>query len=60
MSKMPEVTQVSPAYRHYAKTIYGKGVIQPTNNRLKWYEIARGSQPIEQAIHDIARDFLAR
>ncbi len=57
---MPEVMQVSPAYRHYEKTIYGKGVIQPANNRLKWYEIARGNQPIGQAVRDLARDFLVR
>lgn len=58
MTKMPEVRQVSPSYRHYEKTIYGKGVMQP-NSRLKWYEIARGSQPIEQAIRDLALDFLS-
>ncbi len=60
MSKMPEVIQVSPSYRHYEKTIYGKGVVQPTKNRLKWYEIARGRQPIEQTIRDLSQDFLAR
>lgn len=60
MSKKPEVIQVSPAYRHYEKTIYSHGVIQPTNSHLKWYEIARGNQPIEPAIHDLARDFVTR
>ena len=60
MRKMPEIKQVSPSYRHYEKTVYGKGVIQPKNNRLKWYEIARGKQPIEPSIRDLALDFLAR
>ncbi|MFK7958330.1 MAG: hypothetical protein AB8B96_19710 [Lysobacterales bacterium] len=57
---MSEGIQVSPAYRHYEKTIYCHGVTQPTNSRLKWYDIARSDQPIEQAIRDRAQDFLSR
>ena len=60
MMKTPEVVQVSPGYRHYKKTIHSHGVIQPTVNRLKWYDITRGRQPIEQAIRDLAKDFLSR
>lgn len=60
MNKISEVKQVSTAYSHYEKTIYGHGVIQPTNNRLKWYDIARGKQPIEPAIRELAQDFLSR
>lgn len=57
---MSEVIQVSPAYRHYEKTIYCHGVIQPANSRLKWYDIARSDQPVEEGIRDLARDFLSR
>ena len=60
MSKMPEVEQVSPAYRHYQKRIYGHGVIEPANNRLKWYDITRGKHPIKQPIRDLAQGFLSR
>ncbi len=60
MNKMSEVIQVSPAYRHYQKRIYGHGVIQPENNRLKWYDITRGRDPIEQSIRDLAQGFLSR
>ena len=60
LNDMPEVVQVTPAYRHYKKTIHSHGVIQPTNSRLKWYDIARGNKPIEQTIRDLARDFLSR
>ncbi len=60
MNKMPEVIQVSPAYRHYKKKIHSHGVIQPANNRLKWYDITRGNRPIPQEIRDLARDFLSR
>lgn len=57
---MPEVIQVSPAYSHYEKVIRCHGVIDPTIGRLKWYDIARSDQAIEQAIRDRARDFLSR
>ena len=60
MAKMSEVKQVSRAYRHYEKKIYCHGAIQPTNSRLKWYDITRGNQPIEQEVCDLARDFIAR
>ncbi len=60
MSKNPDIVQVNPSYRHYDKTVHGKGVIQPENNRLKWYEIARGKQPIEQGIRDLALNFVTR
>ncbi len=59
MNNKLEVVQVSPAYRHYEKTVHCHGAIQP-NSRLKWYEIARGKQPIEQAVRDLALDFVAR
>ena len=60
MNKMPKTVQVSPAYRHYKKNIHSHGVIQPSNNRLKWYDITRGGKPIKQEIRDLARDFLSR
>ena len=60
MNKIPEVVQVSPAYRHYEKRVYGHGVILPSNCRLKWYDITRGKQPIEQSIRELAQDFLVR
>lgn len=60
MNQTSEVTQVSPVYRHYEKAIRCRGVNHPTNSRLKWYDIARSDQPIEQAIRDLARDFLSR
>ena len=60
MNKIREVVQVSPAYRHYEKRVYGHGVIQPSNGRLKWYDITRGKQPIEQSIRELAQDFLVR
>ena len=60
MNQTSEVTQVSPAYRHYDKAISCHGVIHPTNSRLKWYDITRRDQPIDQAIRDLARDFLSR
>ncbi len=60
MKKTPEMIQVSPAYRHYEKTIFSHGVIQQADNRLKWYDIARGKKPIEQPIRDMAKDFLSR
>lgn len=59
MSKAPETKQVTPSYRHYKKNIHSHGVIQ-VNSRLKWYDIARGKHPIEQAVRDRAQDFLAR
>ena len=60
MNKVPEVIQVNPAYRHYKKQIHSHGVIQPANNRLKWYDINRGNKPIEQDIRELAQDFLSR
>jgi len=57
---MSEVVQVTAAYRHYKKTIHSLGVIDPTNSRLKWYDIARGKKPIDQAIRNLAQDFLSR
>ncbi|PCH48430.1 MAG: hypothetical protein COC23_00220 [Hyphomicrobiales bacterium] len=60
MNQTFEVTQVGAAYRHYEKAIRCHGVIHPTNNRLKWYDITRSDQPIEQPIRDLGRDFLSR
>ena len=60
MKKTREMVQVSLAYRHYKKKVHSHGVIQPTNSRLKWYDITRGGKPIEPAIRDLARDFLSR
>lgn len=60
MNQSSEITQVSPAYRHYEKAIRCHGVIQPINSRLKWYDIARRDQPTDQAIRDLAQDFLSR
>ena len=60
MMQKPQITQVNKSYRHYEKTVYGKGVIQPEFKRLKWYEIARCKQPIEQRIRDLALDFVTR
>jgi hypothetical protein len=60
MNKKPEVTQVSPAYRHYEKVIRCHGVIDPSISRLKWYDINRSDQPIEQPIRDLARSFVSR
>lgn len=60
MNKTPEAIQVSPAYKHYEKTIYRHGVIQPETSRLKWYDITRGKKPIGQEVRDLARDFLSR
>ena len=60
MNKMPEDTQVSPTYRHYEKAIHSRGVTDPNICRLKWYDINRSDQPIEQAIRDIARRFVSR
>ena len=60
MNKMTETVQVSPAYRHYEKRVTCHGVIQPTHSGLKWYDIARGKQPIDPQIRDLARDFIAR
>ncbi len=54
MNKMPKVIQVSPAYRHYKKKIHSHGVIEPTNSRLKWYDISRGGKPIDPAVRDLA------
>lgn len=60
MTKISDVLQVSPAYRHYEKTIYGHGVIEPAHSGLKWYDLARGKQTIDPKIRDLARDFIAR
>lgn len=60
MSKTQKTKQVSPSYRHYEKKIHSRGVIHPGKNRLKWYEIARGTQPIKQEIRERARNFLVR
>lgn len=60
MNQSSEITQVSQAYSHYEKVILCHGVLGPTNSRLKWYDIAHSDQPIEQAIRDLARDFLSR
>jgi hypothetical protein len=59
MSNMCEALQVSPTYRHYDKVIRCHGVIDPTIGSLKWYEINRSGQPIEQAIRDLARRFVS-
>ena len=59
MNKVSEVIQVSPAYRHYDKVIRSYGVIDPTIGRLKWYDINRSDQPIEQSIRDIAQSFMS-
>lgn len=48
MTKTHQITQVS------------HGVTQPGNNRLKWYDVARSDQPIQQSIRDLARDFVSR
>ncbi len=56
---MPEVMQVSPSYSHYEKVIRFDGVIDPTVGRLKWYDINRGDQPLEQPIRRLARSFLS-
>lgn len=60
MNKVPEVTQVSTAYRHYEKVIRSHGVIDPAISRLKWYDINRSDQPTEQAIRDLAQRFVSR
>ena len=60
MNKMPEALQVSPAYNHYEKEIRSQGVIDPTIGRLKWYDINRSDQPIEQAARDLAQRFVSR
>ena len=60
MSKMPEVIQVRPDYSHYEKVIRCHGVIDPTIGRLKWYDINRSDQPIEQKVRDLARNFVSR
>jgi hypothetical protein len=60
MSKMHEVIQVSPTYRHYKKVISSHGVIDPTICRLKWYELNRSDQTIEQAMRDLAQSFVSR
>jgi len=59
MNKMSEIQQVSPAYRHYDKAIRCHGVIDPKIGRLKWYDVNRSDQPIEQAVHDLARNFVS-
>ena len=56
---MSEVIQVSPTYSHYEKVIRCRGVTDPTISRLKWYDINRNDQPIEQAIRNIARRFVS-
>ncbi len=60
MSKTPTVIQVSPAYSHYEKVIHSHGVIDPTMGHLKWHDINRSDQPIEQATRDLARRFVSR
>lgn len=60
MKNMLDVKQVSPAYRHYEKKVYGHGVIKSTHSRLKWYDIARGKKPIPKDIRDLATDYLSR
>ena len=60
MNKVSEILQVSPAYRHYEKVIRCHGVIDPTNDRLKSYDINPSDQPIEKEIRDIARNFVSR
>jgi hypothetical protein len=59
MNKMPEVIQVSPVYDHYEKEIRSQGVIDPTIGRLKWYDIYRSDQSIEQTIRDLAQSFIS-
>lgn len=59
MNKMSEALQVSTDYRHYDKMIRSKGVIGPTISRLKWYEINRSDQPINQTLRDLARRFVS-
>ncbi len=56
---MPGVTQVSPDYGHYEKAVHSHGVIPSINSHLKWYDVARSDQPVEQEVRDLARDFLA-
>ena len=60
MNQTSEVSQVSPAYRHYEKVIRCHAAIPATNSHLKWYDIARSDQPIDQTTLDLARAFLSR
>lgn len=58
MNAVAEITQVTPSYRHYDKTVHSLGSDLLKNSRLKWYEIARGKQPVAGAIRDLALDFV--
>lgn len=60
MNQTSQLTQVSLTYRHYDKVIRFHGVTHPSDNQLKWYDIARSDQPIEHEIRDLARAFLSR
>lgn len=60
MNNMPEVTQVSAAYKHYGKVVRGHGVIDPAMGRLKWYDINRSDKPFKHSISDLARSFVSR
>jgi hypothetical protein len=59
MNKMSEITQVHPSYEHYEKVTRGYGADGPTNGRLKWYDINRSGQPIEQPVRDLAQRFVS-
>lgn len=55
---MPEIVHVSPTYGYYDKVIASRGVTDPAIDRLKWYDIYRHDQPIEQAVRDLAQGFV--
>lgn len=60
MTKVSDVIQVSPDYRHYDKVVRSHGVIDSTIDRLKWYEVSADDQPIAKAIRDPAQSCVSR
>jgi hypothetical protein len=51
---------VSPQYRHYDKSVHGRGHIESGTSRLKWYELAPSNDAVQGEVSDAARAFLQR
>lgn len=51
---------VSPSYIHYDKFIEPAEGLVVSNTRLKWYNLARGEEPVPGETYDLAREALKR
>lgn len=59
MAKTSDITPVHSSYRHSEKAIQSQGIFQPNDSHLKWYDIARGDQPIAPSTRSLAQQFLS-